>query len=284
MSPTYDFLATCHLDDVGVYLWANKTLFSHVPLTALPANYEPQIIEMPSTRRHTAAESVDEEAQDEEEEFIRAEFKSAEQISHELVTLSLLPNSRWQNLLNLDIIKQRNKPKEPPKAPKAAPFFLPTVAGLEPKFAVDEDASKKEAKSKLEAGNLMPLCTLGQLLKEGNSSKNYDKVLEYMKTLGPSAVDIEIRSLAPEMGGSVPVMCSFLQFVQSVLDTNKNFEIIQAYLGLFLKVHSDILSSEPELVKQLEKLSALQSSSWCAVQDLFNQTLCLVNYLRTAVI
>lgn len=53
MSPTYDFLATCHLDDVGVYLWANKTLFSHVPLTALPANYEPQMIEMPSTRKHT---------------------------------------------------------------------------------------------------------------------------------------------------------------------------------------------------------------------------------------
>ena len=28
----------------------------------------------------------------------------------------------------------RNKPKEPPKKPKSAPFFLPTVAGLETKF------------------------------------------------------------------------------------------------------------------------------------------------------
>lgn len=50
-------------------------------------------------------ESMDEETQNEEEEFIRAEFKSAEQISDELITLSLLPNSRWQNLLNLNIIK-----------------------------------------------------------------------------------------------------------------------------------------------------------------------------------
>jgi U3 small nucleolar RNA-associated protein 21 len=51
------------------------------------------------------AENVDEDIKEEEEEFIRAEFKSSEQISHELITLSLLPNSRWQNLLNLDVIK-----------------------------------------------------------------------------------------------------------------------------------------------------------------------------------
>ena len=47
------------------------------------------------------------------------------------------------------ISQQRNKPKEPPKAPKAAPFFLPTVAGLEPKFAVDnvdEDRSKSKVR------------------------------------------------------------------------------------------------------------------------------------------
>ena len=37
------------------------------------------------------------------------------------------------------IFQQRNKPKEPPKAPKAAPFFLPTIAGLEPKFAIEEN-------------------------------------------------------------------------------------------------------------------------------------------------
>lgn len=35
----------------------------------------------------------------------------------------------------------RNKPKEPPKVPKAAPFFLPTVAGLDPKFDLQKDSS-----------------------------------------------------------------------------------------------------------------------------------------------
>lgn len=33
----------------------------------------------------------------------------------------------------------RNKPKEPPKVPKAAPFFLPTIAGLQPNFDIQDD-------------------------------------------------------------------------------------------------------------------------------------------------
>ena len=40
----------------------------------------------------------------EKEQYVESDFKSPEQISNELVTLSLLPNSRWQNLL-LDVIK-----------------------------------------------------------------------------------------------------------------------------------------------------------------------------------
>lgn len=48
-------------------------------------------------------ETVDENSQ--EEMDVDDEYKSAEQISDELVTLSLLPTSRWLNLLNLDVIK-----------------------------------------------------------------------------------------------------------------------------------------------------------------------------------
>ena len=43
--------------------------------------------------------SAAEDGQDDEE------YKSSEQIADELVTLSLLPTSRWLNLLHLDIIK-----------------------------------------------------------------------------------------------------------------------------------------------------------------------------------
>lgn len=282
MSPTSDFLATSHLDDIGVYLWSNKTLFTHVPLTALPPDYEPLTIDMPTTEKQTSADIL--QSEDEDDKFIRSEFKSVDQISDELITLSLLPNSRWQNLLNLDVIKQRNKPREPPKAPKSAPFFLPTIAGLEPKFAPLVEEKEEDKTKNVLAGNLMPLCRLGVLLDEGESSKNYDKTLEFLKTLGPSAIDVEIRSLSPDMGGSLNVMSNFIQFVQCILQTNRNFEIIQAYLALFLRIHGDFLSSNTDFVSQLTDLSKLQLSSWREIQNLINQTMCMVNYLRTAVL
>lgn len=61
--------------------------------------------------------------------------------------------------------------------------------------------------------------------------------LDYLKQLGPSAVDMEIRCLGPEAGGSVPIMCRFLEMISHVLDTKRDFEIGNAYLGLFLKVN-----------------------------------------------
>ena len=49
---------------------------------------------------------IETEAEDEDVmEYEAAEFKSPEQINEELITLSLLPTSRWLNLLHLDIIK-----------------------------------------------------------------------------------------------------------------------------------------------------------------------------------
>lgn len=52
-------------------------------------------------------------------------------LTPQLVTLSMLPRTQWQNLVHLDTIKARNKPVEPPKKPAAAPFFLPTLAGVD---------------------------------------------------------------------------------------------------------------------------------------------------------
>ena len=61
-----------------------------------------------------------------------------------------------------------------------------------------------------------------------------------LKELGPSAIDVEIRSLSPEGGGDVELMGHFMKFIEYVLSTNNNFELVQAYLGLFLKVCTNL--------------------------------------------
>lgn len=135
MSPTGDFLATTHVDSLGIYLWSviialpvtvaqqiicadplriglmwsanhskafllrtNKSLCGPVGLRPLPADYQPTETTLPGV----TAEDSEEEAEPEE---VDDAYQSAEQLGAELVTLSLLPESRWKSLLHLDVIK-----------------------------------------------------------------------------------------------------------------------------------------------------------------------------------
>ncbi|KFP65393.1 WD repeat-containing protein 36, partial [Cariama cristata] len=142
MSPTGDFLASTHVDDLGIYLWSNRSLYSLVSLRPLPADYEPSVVTLPST---CPVQDVD-MAGDEETSDEMIEYVSPEQLGEQLVTLSSLPESRWKNLLSLDVIKKKNKPREPPKVPKSAPFFIPTVPGLIPRYIAPEEDNDTQSK------------------------------------------------------------------------------------------------------------------------------------------
>jgi U3 small nucleolar RNA-associated protein 21 len=73
-------------------------------------------------------------ADDEEPLHVLQDLASESQLESSLVTLSLMPRHKWQTLINLETITARNKPKEAPKAPESAPFFLPTLPGTETRF------------------------------------------------------------------------------------------------------------------------------------------------------
>jgi U3 small nucleolar RNA-associated protein 21 len=79
---------------------------------------------------------------------------SLDQLSADMLTLSLVPKSRWQTLLHLDLIKQRNKPKEAPKVPEKAPFFLPSLEKPVVPAAVEE---KKAEESVAERSRIMKM-------------------------------------------------------------------------------------------------------------------------------
>ncbi|CAN8027642.1 unnamed protein product [Ixodes persulcatus] len=281
LSPTGEYLATSHVDDLGVYLWCNATLYGHVTLRPLPADYVPKVVELPATTLQAADGT--EEVLDDGEDMEVGDYESPGQISADMVTLSKLPYSRWQNLLNIEVVKQRNKPKEPPQAPKAAPFFLPTSTGLDPKFALPEDKGG-EGGSKIVSFEHFQLSAFGRLLNSCAESGNYTPVLERLKELGPSSIDFEIRGLSPESGGSAEAMLNFLRAMSAGLRSRRDFELIQSYLGLFLKIHADALASEAEFREVLDSLSKEQQASWTKLEATFSQSLCIINYLRSAVL
>ncbi|XP_010017849.1 PREDICTED: WD repeat-containing protein 36-like, partial [Nestor notabilis] len=279
MSPTGDFLASTHVDDLGIYLWSNRSLYSLVSLRPLPADYVPSMVARPST---CPVEDVD-VAGDEERCDEMIEYVSPEQLELQLVTLSSLPESRWKNLLSLDVIKKKNKPREPPKVPKSAPFFIPTVPGLIPHYVTPREENDTQSK-------VVNLGVLGQKsdfhihLEGALRSNEYTAPLNLLKSLGPSNIEIELRGLAPEGGGSVEVMLSFLRMIEMMLKKKYNFELAQAYLALFLKLHLKILSSEPNLLEEVSRLSMQLEETWIHLRTLFNQSLCVLTYMKSALL
>ncbi|XP_076454218.1 WD repeat-containing protein 36-like [Babylonia areolata] len=275
MSPTGDFLATCHVGDLGVYLWANQTLYTFVALQPLPDDYVPKTITMPATANMV---TEDEESTPEDEEIVeyeQSEFKTPDQISDELVTLSLLPTSRWLNLLHLEVIKMRNKPKEPPKVPKSAPFFLPTVAGLTPTFAVPtEDKDEEAPSSRIIVPDLHAPSEFAGMLLQASESGHYKPVLARLKNQGAFAIDTDIRSLQGE-----EELFSFMDFILNRLQTNQDFDVLNGYLGLFLQVHRDGLQTSKELREKMQTVTTSLTQAADFLDQDMRQSLCLQKFM-----
>jgi U3 small nucleolar RNA-associated protein 21 len=292
MSPTGDFLATAHVNYLGIYLWANKTLFNHISMRAIQPDAEPFTMDLPSSAMDGNTIDLSDrlteiDLNDGEElgELIDAVYNTPNQLADDLVTMSTVATSRWQNLLNLDVVKKRNKPKFAPTKPKQAPFFIPTVSGLEFKFDVSALENSGDRDSKLiRPTNLENFTKFGRMLKATiKNSNDFQTPLDHLLTLGPSAIDFEIKSLAPIGGGSLEIMQQFVKLIVYMLKGNQHFELAQTYLGVFLQSHDRLIVEQPELRDYLEEIEAAQMAGWKVLEDEFLYGIGVVSNLRNFV-
>lgn len=145
MSTTGEYLAATVEDESGVALWTNKGLYKHVPTRQI-SEKEVALLSGPSVSGEGNQGILEGAFEEEEEEKDDAVLSSTvEQLSSDMMTLSVVPKSRWQTLLHLDLIKERNKPKEAPKLPEKAPFFLPTTANSQALAQKDIKGAEDEA-------------------------------------------------------------------------------------------------------------------------------------------
>lgn len=277
LSPTGDFLATAHVDSLGVYLWTNKSLCGPVGLRPLPADYQPAVEMLPGV-------TVDEPEEEVMSEEVDEEYISADQLGVELVTLSLLPESRWKSLLHLDNIKRRNKPVAPPAAPAAAPFFLPTLPGLTPRFT-SPMATEQETQSKLLGwGSLAQRSEFSSGLESALQSGSFDHPVRLLKDCGPAALSVELTNLTSEEGGASSLLLAFIQMIDSMLASGRDFDLAHAYLALFLKLHLRSLSQDSVAMTALLRLSSRLEAGWAELRASFDQSLCLLTYAKSALL
>lgn len=310
VSSNGEFFATAISGDPGIYIWANATLFMPVSLRPISPEYVPSRLDLPTLKTDIEdSDDVPDEVEDEDEDVAGKvdqdeamhvdEYTSPEQISEHLVTLSDLPTSKWKNLLNIDIIKSRNKPKDPPKFTESAPFFLPTVAGITPDFDLSVQPRQATQDMDIKALNrLRGLSSFGQLLVDCEESNCYTELWSSLKEMSPSAIDIEIRALdfplfklpfdlaqENEMDGESnnnPLLVYFLRAIRHGLQTRKDYELMVSYLALFLKIHTEILFKNKKALEECRLIAPFLKNSWSALETKFNMSLCIINYLRSS--
>ncbi|KAI3406748.2 UTP21 [Candida oxycetoniae] len=267
-SPLGDVIATTHVSGNGISLWTNRAQFKPVS-TRHVEEEEFSTILLPNASGDGGSiildGALDEEEEQDTAEFDIGKFVSSDQIDSDLITLSTGPRTKFNTLLYLDTIKQRNKPIEPPKKPEKTPFFIgltgeavgdraSVAEGAKEKIidAKQEQKQEQEEKSKLLQYNFQNRSSGGDggattafesefttLLRNSGETSQFEEFNKYLVNLAPSAIDLEIRSLNTQP--PLTELTNFIRALLAGLQSNKNFELIETIFSMFLKVHGDVL-------------------------------------------
>eukprot|EP00163_Fabomonas_tropica_P018552 TRINITY_DN32910_c0_g1_i1.p1 TRINITY_DN32910_c0_g1~~TRINITY_DN32910_c0_g1_i1.p1 ORF type:complete len:904 (-),score=197.62 TRINITY_DN32910_c0_g1_i1:61-2772(-) len=290
LSPTSDFLATSHVNSEEVYLWANRFLYGDVKLGAIGEH--PPMMALPGLARPQADADGDDsmEAVSDGDSSSEDEVEEEEmQLDDKLITLADIPPVNWQTLPNIDIIRKREKPKETQVEDVQAPFFLPTLPGLEPKFIPTAEMQEEEARKQANGGgrqsrlvsmkDLRPQTAFNILLDQAEESGDYTRAMQHLMGMSASGVDVVIQSLSP--ANDFADLKLFLAMIQQQVEKNINFEVSQAYLHRFLQVHADIIAADPDLLSRAQDVHAAQEDSWGRLETLIQSNMCVLGYVSS---
>jgi U3 small nucleolar RNA-associated protein 21 len=282
-SSTGEFLATTHSGSIGINIWNNKTLSMHVPIGEI--DEESGIIDLTNVASFNASSRLAVEDLPDSDDLINAigGVSEIDQLDSKLLTLSLVPQSRWQTLLNLESIRERNKPVQPPEKPKAAPFFLGSslangnkdVMQNPPEDAATQAIEVAERSRISKLVSLQPVASPFTALLRASVVDSTD-LLAHLTHLSPSAADLEIRSL---MIAEMPV---FVRALTAQLRRRKDFELVNTWMSVFLKMHGDFISEVTDLRDATMEWRDVMRSEEQRLAELVGYVKGVVGFLRSA--
>ncbi|KAI0484737.1 Utp21 specific WD40 associated putative domain-containing protein [Xylariaceae sp. FL0804] len=279
-----EYLAAAPEGQLGVNIWNNKTLFTHVPTRQISENTVEQTAGPTASGEggqglvEAAFEDADQTADETE-----VAAPSVDQLSADMMTLSMVPRGRWQTLLHLDLIKQRNKPKEAPKAPEKAPFFLPSAndpASAKQNIA-DAESERGQSHSRItKFDHNRTEQAFTSSLQAGSASGNYDDFIEHLKSLSPATADLELRSLSSGQDDESNELLHFICALTSRLVARRDYELTQAWMTVFLRLHFDLVMESDSLTKALQAWKKQQAEECSRLDSLVGYCSGVVNFLR----
>lgn len=197
--------------------------------------------------------------------------------------------------------QKRNKPKEPLKAAVSAPFFLPTSSELQPRFLVTNE--KDTGASVRARDRMLGLTEFGEVVLECGSRQEFGQICSLLKEMGPSEIDAALRSVdfpcsvsGQQQEGEEEnclndgsrekplLLLYFLTAVEQGIAAKKDYELLISYLALCLRIHTQLILKDPDLIHMCGRLAVTLDATWSQVDSKFNLCLCILNYLRSLVV
>lgn len=125
------------------------------------------------------------------------------------------------------------------------------------------------------------LTAFGILLKNTETTQDFQIIFNKLKSMGPSAIDSEINSLSTaDSSVTHSLLLQFMKVIKSALERKIDYELAQAYLGLFLKVHGETILENEELLQMLESVQKCQNSGWQDLEEQLHYNLCIIKALK----
>jgi U3 small nucleolar RNA-associated protein 21 len=259
ISPNGDYLATCQMDSVGIHLWINS------------ANYIPSQQLLSSNDDHSQNSWLPE----------------PDTLTEPNTILFNVDTMNWQSLLHLDLIKERNKPKQPPKAPEKLPFFLTAALDSSRKssdnYEVPFDNSEKSRiiTTEQDLSALDFTSVFSSILHNAVQDNSFDNVHRYIKEMAStshSTIDLEIKTCMD----SVSTKKAFLAYCKHYLNLGRDLDLLFTLLNIFFKAHEETLSTATDLKTDLNNILEAMQQSWKHLEVSFRQALCFTQWIKGA--
>ena len=195
------------------------------------------------------------------------DYDPPSQVDASLETLSDQPRVKFNTLIHIDAIRERNKPTEAVKAPEKSSFFL----------GLPEEATAEE--------ELKPMADLQPVNAQFESEFTHllrtdpPKMVQALAKMGPAATDLELRSL--DVREPYDEVVAFIDAVSGELEASRNFELVQAWMNMLLRIHGDIFAKpSAELAASFAKYQELQMQEIARLQDHTRFCAGVMTYLR----
>jgi U3 small nucleolar RNA-associated protein 21 len=301
VSPNNQYIAISFVGLYGVYLWVNKSLF--MELVGVDEVKSPIVFDRP----FCGSVKIKKNRKDiykintvlNKTSSPKTKIKTKENLpvihlcneNKNLIRLSKENKVKFRIINHLEKIQERNQPQIKQKEKSKAPFFLFNINNNLSEIDHQNDESQellnimknythfkndKTLKNKKDKKEMI----LTEILTSYKSGKIKSfEISKFLNSLNPYLVDLEIRNLDSIINSSTEFLHSFLNFILEEVMTKNNFELIQAYLNRFLKIFTDDLLKDSSLKKKVSQINELVQSSYTNMEDLYNNTMCLISHL-----